>query len=83
MIAQYSLAASDNFKIYLNYVGGKAPDTSKVSQFDAVVTAKLSDKFNIGFNGTVNSTQYWDGAKMWMVKLVGICLYLNLDQSHG
>jgi hypothetical protein len=79
-IAQYSLAASDNVKIFLNYVGGKAPDTSKVSQFDAVVTAKLSDKFNIGFNGTVNSTQYWDGAKnidgqSWW----GSALYLNLD----
>src|SRR6187455_910084 len=80
VLAQYSLAASDNVKIFLNYVGGKAPDTSKVSQFDAVVTAKLSDKFNIGFNGTVNSTQYWDGAKnvdgkSWW----GSALYLNLD----
>jgi len=80
LIAQYSLAATDNVKIYLNYVGGKAPDTSKVSQFDAVVTAKLSDKFNIGFNGTVNSTQSWDGAKntdgkSWW----GSALYFNLD----
>jgi hypothetical protein len=79
-IAQYSLAASDNVKLYLNYVGGKAPDTSKVSQFDAVLTAKLSDKFNIGFNATVNSTQYWDGTKnidgqSWW----GSALYLNLD----
>lgn len=79
-IAQYSLAASDNVKIFLNYVGGKAPDTSKVSQFDAVLTAKVSDKFNIGFNGTVNSTQMWDGAKnvdgkSWW----GSALYLNLD----
>jgi hypothetical protein len=61
-------------------VGGKAPDTSKVSQLDAVLTAKLSDKFNIGFNATVNSTQYWDGAKnidgqSWW----GSALYLNLD----
>ncbi|HEX6171852.1 MAG TPA: outer membrane beta-barrel protein [Chitinophagaceae bacterium] len=80
LIAQYSLAATDNVKIYLNYVGGKNYDTSKVSQFDAVVTAKISDKFNIGFNGTVNSTQYWDGAKnidgqSWW----GSALYLNLD----
>ena len=54
-IAQYSLAASDNVKLYLNYAGGKFFDTSKVSQFDAVLTAKISDKFNVGFNGTVNS----------------------------
>ena len=79
-LAQYSLAASDNVKVYLNYVGGKAPDTSKVSQFDAVLTAKLSDKFNVGFNGTVNNTQFWDGSKnidgqSWW----GSALYLNLD----
>jgi len=80
LIAQYSLAASDNIKLYLNYVGGKNFDTSKVSQFDAVLTAKVSDKFNIGFNGTVNSTQSWDGAKnldgqSWW----GSALYLNVD----
>lgn len=80
VIAQYSLAASDNVKFYLNYVGGKNFDTSKVSQFDLVATAKLSDKFNIGFNGTVNSTQAWDGAKnldgeSWW----GSALYLNVD----
>jgi hypothetical protein len=80
VLAQYSLAASDNVKIYLNYVGGKNYDTSKVKQFDAVLTAKLSDKFNIGFNGTVNSTQFWDGAKntegqSWW----GSALYLNVD----
>jgi hypothetical protein len=80
LIAQYSLAASDNVKIYLNYVGGKNPDTSKVNQFDAVVTAKLSDKFNLGFNGTVNSTQFWDGAKnMEGQSWWGSALYLNLD----
>lgn len=80
VIAQYSLAASNNVKIYLNYVAGKNPDTSKVNQVDAVITAKLSDKFNIGFNGTVNSTQFWDGAKnidgqSWW----GSALYLNVD----
>lgn len=80
LIAQYSLAASDNVKLYLNYVGGKAPDTSVVNQVDAVVTAKLSDKFNVGFNATVNNTKFWDGAKntegqSWW----GTAAYLNLD----
>jgi hypothetical protein len=79
-IAQYSLAASDNVKFYLNYAGGQNPDTSKTSQFDAVITAKISDKFNVGYNGTVNTTQVWDGAKnvdgkSWW----GSALYLNFD----
>src|SRR4026208_1218714 len=80
VIAQYSLTASDKVKLYLNYVGGKAPDTSKVSQFDAVLTAKLSDKFNVGFNATVNSTKHWDGSKnLDGLSWWGSALYLNLD----
>ncbi len=42
LIAQYSVAFNDNFKLYLNYVGGKAPDSSKVSQVDAVLTFQHS-----------------------------------------
>jgi hypothetical protein len=80
LLAQYSLAASEKVKMYLNYVGGKSPDTSKVSQFDLVATAKLSDQFNFGLNATVNSTQSWNGiknesGKSWW----GSALYLNYD----
>ena len=80
LLAQYSFAASDNVKIYLNYVGGKAPDSSKSNQFDAVITGKFNDKFSIGYNGTVNSMKAWDGkknldGKSWW----GSALYLNLD----
>jgi hypothetical protein len=79
-LAQYSLAATDNLKFYLNYVGGQNPDTSKTNQFDAVITAKISDKFNIGFNGTLNSTQAWDGSKNVESKSWwGSALYLNVD----
>jgi len=79
-IAQYSLAATDNLKLYLNYVGGKSPDSSKTSQIDAVVTSKFSDLFSIGFNGTVNAIKAWDGtknvdSKTWW----GSAVYLNLD----
>lgn len=81
-LAQYSIAFTDNVKLYLNYVGGKNPDTSKTSQFDAVLAAKVSDKFSLGFNGTVNSTKAWDGSKnedgkSWW----GSALYLNVDPS--
>ncbi|MBL0304447.1 MAG: porin [Chitinophagaceae bacterium] len=80
LLAQYSYAPTENIKIYLNYVGGQNPDTSKVNQFDGVITAKISDKFNIGYNGTINSTRFWDGAKniesqSWW----GSALYLNYD----
>jgi len=79
-IAQYSYAANDNWKFYLNYVGGKAPDTSKSSQFDAVITGKISDKFSIGYNGTICSVKGWDGAKNVDAKSWGgSALYLNLD----
>lgn len=80
LLAQYTFAPTDKIKFYLNYVGGKNPDTSTVNQFDAVVTAKINDKFNIGFNGTINSTRFWDGTKniesqSWW----GSALYLNFD----
>lgn len=79
-LAQYSLAVTDDIKVYLNYVNGQNPDTSKVNQFDAVVTAKISDKFNVGYNGTINSSRFWDGSKniesqSWW----GSALYLNFD----
>lgn len=79
-LAQYSFLPSDKLKFYLNYVGGQNPDTSKTNQFDIVITGKVNDKFNIGYNGTVNSTRLWDGAKnvdgkAWW----GSALYLNYD----
>ncbi len=80
LLAQYTFAPNDNVKFYLNYVSGKNPDTSKTNQFDAVITAKVSDKFSIGYNGTVNSTQGWDGAKNTESKAWwGSALYLNVD----
>jgi hypothetical protein len=79
-LAQYSIAFNENIKLFLNYVGGKNPDSSKTSQVDAVVTAKFSDNFGVGFNGTINTMKAWDGTKNidgknWW----GSALYLNLD----
>jgi len=84
-LAQYSVAITDNFKAYLNYVSSQAPlDSSKSSQFDLVLTGKVSDKFNIGFNGTVNSmkfrqiNKYTDSESWW-----ASALYLNLDPTSA
>ena len=79
-IAQYSFKPTEAISIYLNYVGGQSPDTSKSSQFDAVVTAKLGPKFNIGYNGTINATKTWasvktNKAETWW----GSALYFNYD----
>lgn len=81
-LAQYSLAASDNFKAYLNFVGGQAPDSSKSNQFDLVLTSKINDKFSLGFNGTVNNTKFredskYTDAKSWW----GSALYINVDPA--
>jgi len=82
ILAQYSLAYSDYFKAYLNFVGGQAPDSSKSMQYDLVITSKLTDKFSLGFNGTVNSTKFklldkYTDAKSWW----GSALYLNVDPT--
>lgn len=82
-LAQYSYAAGDYFKIYLNFVGGKGVDTFKTNQFDLVITSKLSDKFSIGYNGTITATKKYLGrnqyasSKNWG----GSALYLNLDPT--
>ncbi|MEP7256728.1 MAG: outer membrane beta-barrel protein [Flavitalea sp.] len=85
MLAQYSLAASDKVKIFINYVGGKTDNDNKLHQFDAVVTGTITDKFSIGYNGTVQTrksrsagSEYGDGAAWW-----GSALYLNVDPVPG
>lgn len=86
LLAQYSLATSENVKLYLNYVGGQRIDSVKVRQFDVVLTAKLSAKFNIGYNGTLQHTQSVtdaatkanENSKSWW----GSAVYLNLDPTE-
>jgi hypothetical protein len=82
VIAQYSLAASDKVKLYANYVGGKAPDTSVINQFDVVATAILSKLSSLGLNATLNRSQAWDGdakksleGQNWW----GVAAYYNYD----
>lgn len=83
LLAQYSYAASDNLKFYLNYVGGQGTDTAKNHQVDAVVSARLSSKFSIGYNGTIANRKVYQGddkfasSENWW----GSALYLNLDPT--
>jgi len=84
LLAQYSFAPADYFKAFLNFVGGQSPDSSKMMQYDLVITSKLTDKFSLGYNGTVTSTKfkeqdkYSDGKSWW-----GSAVYLNLDPKPG
>jgi hypothetical protein len=81
LLAQYSLAAGEHFKLFLNYVSGKNVDTTKSSQYDLVLTGELSDKFDIAYNGTLNRTttylgnKVFDECKSWW----GSAIYLNYD----
>lgn len=83
LLAQYSFTPGDKFKAYVNYAGGKNVDTTKSDQFDLVLTSKLSDKFSLGYNGTVNRTtiylgdKLYDKTKGWW----GSALYVNFDPS--
>lgn len=83
LLLQVSQAITDDIKVYVNYVGGQRPaDEAKIRQFDVVFTAKINNQFNLGYNGTINSTSaktsgtYGD-ASSWS----GSALYLNYDPA--
>lgn len=84
IIGQFSTGSSDDkLKAYLNFQGGSRGDGSKLLQGDVVLTYAVSDKFSLGYNGTVQSNNfkntsgdYGDGESWW-----GSALYLNLDPS--
>jgi hypothetical protein len=78
ILAQYSVALSDDVKAYVNYVGGKRfTDSARTGQFDFVLTAKASDLFSLGFNGTMASNRFQTNNKY------DDKLYLNLDPTPG
>ncbi|TAD90138.1 MAG: porin [Bacteroidetes bacterium] len=78
----YTGTKNDKLKAYLNYVGGKSTDSTRGGQFDLVVLGTVTDKFSVGFNGTVASStakvrgKFADASAWW-----GSAVYLNLDPS--
>ncbi len=85
-IAQISGATKNGkLKVYLNYSGfggsakGANPSGLKsLNQFDLVVLGTISSKFNIGYNGTVQSRKPITGTSgSW----TGNALYLNIDPT--
>jgi hypothetical protein len=78
-IGQFHAASKNgNISGYLNYVGGKNKAEDKSSQFDVVVTGKVSDKFSLGYNGTTRSFQHDKDPKQ---SFWGSALYLNFDPT--
>lgn len=78
-IAQFSTATSDSkVKLYVNYQGGKVAPGVSLNQGDIVITGAVSDKFSIGYNGTVQ-TQKPSGksGNTWW----GSALYFNVDPT--
>jgi hypothetical protein len=71
--------AEGKLKVYLNYQGGKDTANSAINQVDLVVTGTLSDKFSVGYNGTVQSVKKSgksSGDSWW-----GSAVYLNVDPT--
>ena len=89
LIAQLSGGSADGkFKTYLNYAGcfgstaGLNPlGLKSFSQLDLVVTGVVSDKFNLGFNATVQSRNQIQGSALEDGSWKGAALYLNVDPS--
>ena len=89
LIAQVS-GGSKNGKIkaYLNYAGfygskeGANPiGLESLSQLDLVVTGTVTDKFNIGFNGTMQKRNQVVNASTVDGSWYGAALYLNVDPT--
>jgi Putative beta-barrel porin-2, OmpL-like. bbp2 len=78
LIAQYSTGTKNGkVKAYLNYQGSYNYAFSK-TQFDVVLTGTVTDKFSIGYNGTVQAYAPKGGtSNSWW----GSAVYLNLDPT--
>ena len=79
VIAQFSTGTKNGkLKSYLNFQGANFGSGGSTNQFDLVVTGAVTDKFSIGYNGTVASNKPDSGSsKSWW----GSAVYLNLDPT--
>jgi hypothetical protein len=77
-LAQFSTASkNDKFKAYVNYQGSYGGSYS-LTHFDLVLTGTITDKFNIGYNGTIQMVKPdGESSDSWW----GSAVYLNLDPT--
>jgi hypothetical protein len=89
LLGQFSGAVpSGNFKWYLNYAGffgsetGNNPsELQSLNQIDLVLLGTISPKFNIGYNGTLQSRKQVDASTDPDGSWIGNALYLNFDPT--
>jgi len=64
ILGQYSYAATDRIKMYLNFLtrNDNPSNDSRTFQGDFVITAAISDQFSLGGNGSINTEQSGFGA---------------------
>ena len=79
-IAQFSTGSADNkLKAYLNYQGSYG-GSFNTSQIDVVINATITNKFSIGYNGTVQNFKPDSASgKSWW----GSALYFNVDPTSA
>jgi hypothetical protein len=79
-IGQFSTASgNDKVKAYLNYMGTYG-GTFSMTQFDLVLTGTITDKFSIGYNGTIQASKTDStSSKSWW----GSAVYLNVDPTSA
>ena len=78
LIGQFSTGSgNDKVKFYLNYQGSYG-GSFNTTQFDVVLTAAITSKFSIGYNGTVQTTKT-DSSRTWW----GSAVYLNADPTSA
>jgi hypothetical protein len=80
LIAQYTYTPNDRVKIYLNYLRGQLPDSSKNAQLDVVITAIICKKISLAGNITVSNNRILEVGKYSRIKnWGGAAFYCNID----
>lgn len=79
VIGQFSTASRDDkIKLALNYQGGRNNDSGRIYQGDIVLNYSISEKWGLGYNGSIQFRQIktfekWETMKSWY----GNALYIN------
>lgn len=83
-LAQFSTATkNDKLKAYFNFVSGKQNEFKKVNQGDIVASYAFNNKFNIGFNATIQTVKrdLDSTGNFKKINWGGLALYFNYDPA--